>query len=58
MIPADDRATARRVGIIIALLLGTALGLLFIYATRRVLVWIGLAVFVAVALHPAVNWMA
>jgi predicted PurR-regulated permease PerM len=56
VIHADDRATARRVGVTIALLLATALGLLLVYATRRVLVWLGLAVFVAVALHPAVNW--
>jgi predicted PurR-regulated permease PerM len=53
---ADDRLTARRVMITIGLLLATLLGLLFVYATRRVLVWILIAVVFAVALHPVVNW--
>jgi predicted PurR-regulated permease PerM len=52
----DERATARRVGIAIGLVLATALGLLFVYATRRVLIWIVIAVFFAVALYPVVNW--
>nr|MDT0657427.1 AI-2E family transporter [Micromonospora sp. DSM 115978] len=56
MIHGDDRATARRVAIAIAVLLATVAGLFLLYATRRVLIWIGIAGFLAVALHPAVNW--
>lgn len=41
----------------IGLLLATAVGLLLIYATRRVLVWILVAAFFAVALNPAVDWL-
>ncbi|MFC7549895.1 AI-2E family transporter [Plantactinospora sp. GCM10030261] len=52
----DDRATARRVMIVIGLLLATALTLALIWVTRRVLSWILVAVFFAVAVHPAVNW--
>ncbi|MDG4831295.1 AI-2E family transporter [Solwaraspora sp. WMMD1047] len=52
----DDRATARRAAVVIGVLLATAAGLFLIYATRRVLSWIGIAAFFAVALHPAVNW--
>lgn len=51
----DDRAVARRVMITIGLVLATALGLLVIYATRRVLIWIVIAAFVAVAVNPAVD---
>lgn len=53
----DDRRTARRVLITIGLVLATALVLLLGYATRRVLVWIVVAVFFAVALTPAVDWV-
>ncbi|MEH1016754.1 AI-2E family transporter [Micromonospora sp. CPCC 206060] len=53
---ADDRTTARRVAITIGLVLATALGLLLLYATHRVLVWLLVALFFAVALNPAVDW--
>ncbi|MEV0398176.1 AI-2E family transporter [Polymorphospora rubra] len=53
----EVRRTARRTLTVIGLVLATALGLLLVYATRRVLVWILVAVFFAVALNPAVDWM-
>lgn len=56
MSSAEDRAFARRILIVIGLVLATAAVLLFGYATRRVLIWILTAVFFAVALYPAVNW--
>lgn len=53
---AGDRVFARRVAITIGLVLGTAATLFLIYATRQVLLWILAAAFIAVALHPVVNW--
>ncbi|WBB68947.1 AI-2E family transporter [Micromonospora sp. WMMD812] len=53
----DDRRTARRALIVIGLLLATLLGLALVYATRRVLVWILIAAFFAVALKPLVDWL-
>jgi predicted PurR-regulated permease PerM len=41
---------------VIGLVLLTALALLIVYESRRVLVWILIAGFFAVALNPAVNW--
>ncbi|MFF0153421.1 AI-2E family transporter [Micromonospora sp. NPDC005203] len=55
MSTADDRATARRTLIVIGLLLATALALVLVYATRRVLVWAVVAAFFAVALKPLVD---
>ncbi|MGC5285209.1 AI-2E family transporter [Micromonospora sp. DT231] len=52
---ADDRVTARRTLIVIGLLLATALALVLVYATRRVLVWAVVAAFFAVALKPLVD---
>jgi predicted PurR-regulated permease PerM len=43
--------------IVIGLVVLTALVLLVVYATRRVLVWMLIAGFFAVALNPAVNWV-
>ncbi|WDZ82491.1 AI-2E family transporter [Micromonospora cathayae] len=51
----DDRRTARRVMIVIGLVLVTLLGLLLLWATRRVLVWLVLAAFFAAALKPPVD---
>jgi predicted PurR-regulated permease PerM len=51
----DDRLTARRVAIVIGLVLATLLGLALLWAVRRVLVWILLAAFFAAALKPAVD---
>ncbi|OZV83689.1 AI-2E family transporter [Micromonospora echinospora] len=51
----DDRLTARRVAIVIGLVLATLLGLALLWAVRRVLVWILLAAFLAAALKPAVD---
>ncbi|MET8373357.1 AI-2E family transporter [Micromonospora profundi] len=52
---ADDRATARRALIVIGLVLATALALVFVYATHRVLIWVVVAAFFAIALKPAVD---
>jgi predicted PurR-regulated permease PerM len=43
--------------VIIGLVLATLLVLLLIRATSQVLTWMVIAVFFAVALHPAVNWV-
>ncbi|MEV0806868.1 AI-2E family transporter [Micromonospora sp. NPDC050200] len=55
MSTADDRSTARRSLIVIGLVLATALGLVLLWATRRILVWILVAAFFAVALAPLVD---
>lgn len=55
MSDADDRRTARRALIVIGLLLATTIGLALVYATRRVLTWILIAAFFAVALKPLVD---
>ncbi|BCB90521.1 AI-2E family transporter [Phytohabitans suffuscus] len=57
MFPADTRATARRTLTVIGLVLVTALLLLLVMRTGRVLVWIAVAAFFAVALNPAVDWL-
>ncbi len=48
---------ARRTLIVIGLALATLLLLFLMRATSQVLTWILIAVFFAVALHPAVNWV-
>ncbi|MFI7607774.1 AI-2E family transporter [Micromonospora sp. NPDC049366] len=55
MCDADDRRTARRALIVIGLLLAATIGLALVYATRRVLIWILIAAFFAVALKPLVD---
>ncbi|MFJ6198893.1 AI-2E family transporter [Micromonospora sp. NPDC092111] len=55
MSAADDRCTARRALIVIGLVLATVVGLALLWATRRVLVWILVAAFLAVALKPLVD---
>ncbi|MFF5055931.1 AI-2E family transporter [Micromonospora sp. NPDC000663] len=55
MSDADVRVTARRTLIVIGLVLTTAFALAFVYATRRVLVWVVVAAFFAVALKPLVD---
>jgi predicted PurR-regulated permease PerM len=57
MASADSRATARRTLIVIGLVLLAALLLFLVMHTTRVLVWIVVAAFFAVALNPAANWM-
>ncbi|BCB75914.1 AI-2E family transporter [Phytohabitans flavus] len=56
MVSADTRTTARHTLVVIGLLLLTALLIFFITHTARVLVWIIVAAFFAVALYPAVSW--
>ncbi|MFF5173436.1 AI-2E family transporter [Micromonospora sp. NPDC000089] len=55
MSAARDRATARSALIVIGLVLASALALALLWATRRVLVWILVAAFLAVALKPLVD---
>lgn len=55
MSDADVRVTARRTLTVIGLVLATAFALAFVYATRRVLVWVVVAAFFAVALKPLVD---
>ncbi|RQW85469.1 AI-2E family transporter, partial [Micromonospora globispora] len=52
---AEDRSVARRAMIVIGLVLATMFGLALIWATRRVLVWVLIAAFFAVALKPLVD---
>ncbi|MGN9911147.1 AI-2E family transporter [Phytohabitans sp. LJ34] len=56
MASADTRTTARRTLVVIALVLATAVSLYLVVHTARVLVWIVVAAFFAVALKPAVDW--
>ena len=55
MSAAEDRATARRAVIVIGLVLASGAGLALVWATRRVLIWILVAAFFAVALKPLVD---
>ncbi|GAA0896116.1 AI-2E family transporter [Virgisporangium aurantiacum] len=48
---------ARRTLIVIGLVLATVAVLFLAYETRRVLTWIVISVFFAVALHPPVTWV-
>ncbi|MGH4025857.1 MAG: AI-2E family transporter [Pseudonocardiaceae bacterium] len=52
-----DRVPVRTILVTISLVLATALSLLLIYEIRRVLVWMIIALFFAVALYPVVNWV-
>ncbi len=52
---ADDRSTARRTLIVIGLVLASVVALGLVWATRRMLVWILIAAFLAVALKPLVD---
>ena len=54
---ADNRTVARYTLVVIGLVLATMLLLMLAYATRQVLTWIVIAIFFAVALHPAVSWL-
>jgi predicted PurR-regulated permease PerM len=53
----DNRTVARYTLVVIGLVLATLLVLGLAYETRQVLTWILIAVFFAVALHPAVSWL-
>jgi len=48
---------ARAIAAAIGMVLLTALALLLIYETRRVLVWIVVALFFAIALYPVTGWV-
>ncbi|HEX2298189.1 MAG TPA: AI-2E family transporter, partial [Pseudonocardiaceae bacterium] len=50
-----ERVPVRTILVSISLVLATALSLLLIYEIRRVLVWVIIAAFFAVALYPVVN---
>ncbi|MEO3777745.1 AI-2E family transporter [Micromonospora sp. B11E3] len=51
----DDRTTARRTAVVIGVVLATVVVLALIWATRRVLTWVVVAAFFAVALKPLVD---
>src|SRR6266545_3733530 len=51
------RSPVRGTAIVIGMVLLTALGLMLVYETRRVLTWIVIAAFIATALHPVTNWV-
>jgi predicted PurR-regulated permease PerM len=51
------RSPVRTTLVVIGLVLATLCALLLVYAARRVLTWIVIAAFFAVALHPAASWM-
>ena len=53
----DNRTVARYTLVVIGLVLATLLVIGLAYETRRVLTWIVIAAFFAVALHPAVTWL-
>jgi predicted PurR-regulated permease PerM len=52
-----DRTLARRTAVVLCVVLLAAAALLLVYQTRRILVWILIAGFFAVALNPLVNWV-
>ena len=54
---ARERVPVRTILAAIGLVLGTALLLLLIREIQRVLVWIAIAAFFAIALYPVVNWI-
>jgi predicted PurR-regulated permease PerM len=53
----SNRTVARYALVVIGLVIATLLVLTLAYETRRVLTWIVIAVFFAVALHPVVSWL-
>lgn len=53
----QERVPVRTILTAIGLVVATALLLLLIFEIRRVLVWIAVAAFFAVALYPVVNWI-
>lgn len=55
MSDAGDRSTARQTVIVIGLVLATLAGLALVWQTRRVLIWLLVAAFFAVALNPLVE---
>jgi predicted PurR-regulated permease PerM len=55
MSDADDRSTAHRTLVVIGVILVTLVGLALVWAARRVLIWVMVAAFFAVALNPLVD---
>lgn len=55
--PTPERVPVRTIATAIGLVLITALVLLLVVEVRRVLVWIIVAAFFAVALHPVTTWV-
>jgi predicted PurR-regulated permease PerM len=53
----NQREVARTTLTVIGLCIVAVLGLLAIWQVRRILVWIAIAAFFAVALYPLVNWV-
>ncbi|MCW2505869.1 MAG: hypothetical protein JWO79_4153 [Actinomycetia bacterium] len=52
-----ERVPVRTILTTIGLVLATALLLLIVYSVSRVLVWMVIALFFAIALYPAVDWL-
>jgi len=57
MTPSRPGVPVRTILATIGLVLATGLLILVVWATARVLTWIVVALFFAVALHPVVNWV-
>ncbi|MBB4742051.1 putative PurR-regulated permease PerM [Actinoplanes octamycinicus] len=57
MAETSDGVLARRTLVVLGVTLAVLATLFLAQETRRVLTWIVIAAFFAVALHPAVNWM-
>ncbi len=53
----NERVPVRTIAATIAMILGTVLTLLVIIQIKRVLIWVVIAVFFAVALYPVVGWV-
>lgn len=57
MTTSREKVPVRTIAAAIGMVLQTVLALLLIVATRRILVWVVVAAFFAVALNPVVNWL-
>ena len=53
----QSAALARRAAVVIGVALAYAGGLLFAYAERKIILWLVIAIMLALALDPAVRWM-
>jgi len=51
-----ERVPVRTIATAIGMVLAVVVGLVVLYQARRVLVWIVIALFFAVALYPVTNW--
>ncbi|HEV2087675.1 MAG TPA: hypothetical protein VGR21_05135, partial [Cryptosporangiaceae bacterium] len=56
MPPTRERVPVRTIAATLGMVLLTCVAVLFVLQIRQVLVWILVAGFLALALHPAVSW--